>query len=367
MVKIVGIRFRNAGKLYFFDPAENWPTPGSYAVVETSRGIELGEVVTPVHEVEEERLTAPLKQIVRVATADDIRRDTANREAAKRAFAVCQQKIRDHGLEMKLIGAEYTFDNSKIMFYFTAGERVDFRSLVKDLGSTFHTRVELRQVGARDEAKMLGGLGPCGRPICCGTFLGDFQPVSIKMAKEQNLSMNPTKISGICGRLMCCLKYEEEYYSQTRKRMPRIGREIATPDGPGTVSDLNIIRETVRVRINKGDSFEQKDYTLEELRELNGWPDAQNPPVRAEGEAEKREPKEEPPKAGRPPRQKSREERPKREPRPAEQAERPAAEKKPEAPAPVPAAKPEPQEPPKKTAWKDALERAMKAAGQGAE
>lgn len=266
MVNVIGVRFQNAGKLYFFDPGPYWPTPGDFVVVETARGIEFGEVVTGIREMNDEQLTAPLKKVVRVATAEDVQHAKDNKAAEKEAYAICQQKIAEHRLDMKLVSVEYTFDNSKILFYFTANGRVDFRSLVKDLASVFRTRIELRQIGVRDEAKMLGGLGPCGRPICCGAFLGDFQPVSIKMAKEQNLSLNPNKISGVCGRLMCCLKYEQDNYEQTRKRMPKVGKEVITPDGPGTVWDLNIIKETVRVRIQKGDSSELKDYPVEDVQ-----------------------------------------------------------------------------------------------------
>ena len=254
MVNVIGVRFQNAGKLYFFDPGPYWPTPGDFVIVETARGIEFGEVVTPVREINDEQLSAPLKQVVRIATAQDVQHAQDNKRSEKEAYAICQKKIGEHKLDMKLVSVEYTFDNSKILFYFTANGRVDFRSLVKDLAAVFKTRIELRQIGVRDEAKMLGGLGPCGRPVCCGSFLGDFQPVSIKMAKEQNLSLNPTKISGVCGRLMCCLKYEQDNYEQTRKRMPKVGKEVMTPDGVGVVWDLNIIKETVRVRIQKGDS-----------------------------------------------------------------------------------------------------------------
>lgn len=203
MVNVIGVRFENAGKLYFFTPGALWPTPGDFVIVETTRGIEFGEVVTEVREIDDTKLTAPLKQVVRIATEEDILHDKENKAAEKEAFTICQKKIADHKLDMKLVSVEYTFDNKTILFYFTANGRVDFRSLVKDLAGVFKTRIELRQIGVRDEAKMLGGLGPCGRPICCGTFLGDFQPVSIKMAKEQNLSLNPIKISGVCGRLMC--------------------------------------------------------------------------------------------------------------------------------------------------------------------
>ena len=266
MVNVIGVRFQNAGKLYYFDPGAFWPTPGDYVVVETSRGIEFGEVVTGVHEMNDELLTSPLKQVVRIATAEDVKHAEDNKRREKEAYQVCQKKISEHKLDMKLVSVEYTFDNSKILFYFTANGRVDFRSLVKDLAAVFKTRIELRQIGVRDEAKMLGGLGPCGRQICCGAFLGDFQPVSIKMAKEQNLSLNPTKISGVCGRLMCCLKYEQETYEKTRKKMPKVGKEVITPDGVGVVWDLNVIKETVRVRLQKGDSSELKDFPMDEVQ-----------------------------------------------------------------------------------------------------
>ena len=282
MVNVIGVRFQNAGKLYFFDPGAYWPTPGDFVVVETARGIEFGEVVTGIRELNDEQLSSPLKKVVRVATAEDVQHARDNKAAEKEAYAICQQKIADHRLDMKLVSVEYTFDNSKILFYFTANGRVDFRGLVKDLAAVFRTRIELRQIGVRDEAKMLGGLGPCGRPICCGAFLGDFQPVSIKMAKEQNLSLNPNKISGVCGRLMCCLKYEQDNYEQTRKRMPKVGKEVITPDGPGTVWDLNIIKETVRVRIQKGDSSELRDYPVEDVQRP-GMP-AQPKPERPEDE-----------------------------------------------------------------------------------
>ncbi|MBQ8653511.1 MAG: stage 0 sporulation protein [Clostridia bacterium] len=280
MVNVIGVRFQNAGKLYFFDPGAYWPTPGDFVVVETARGIEFGEVVTSVREINDEMLQSPLKKVVRIATAEDVRHAQENKAGEKEAYAICQKKIAEHKLDMKLVSVEYTFDNSKILFYFTANGRVDFRSLVKDLAAVFKTRIELRQIGVRDEAKMLGGLGPCGRPICCGAFLGDFQPVSIKMAKEQNLSLNPTKISGVCGRLMCCLKYEQDNYEQTRKRMPKVGKEVITPDGPGVVWDLNIIKETVRVRIQKGDSSELKDYPMAEVQR----PGQQPAPVKEEAE-----------------------------------------------------------------------------------
>lgn len=279
MPMIVGVRFKNAGKLYYFDPGPLWPSAGDAVIVETTRGIEYAEVVLGVCEVNENQITPPLKSIVRIATGDDAKQNEINREKEKRAFSVCQQKIFDHKLEMKLVNVEYTFDNSKLIAYFTANGRVDFRALVKDLASHFKTRIELKQIGVRDEAKMLGGLGPCGRPLCCARFLGDFQPVSIKMAKEQNLSLNPTKISGICGRLMCCLKYEEDFYEQTRKKMPKVGRDVLTPDGEGVVQDINILKETVRVRISTGgENFEMRDYPLEEVRRPDQPQAAKKPP-----------------------------------------------------------------------------------------
>ena len=268
MATVIGVRFRNAGKLYYFDPGQWWPTAGDAVIVETVRGMEYGEVVTGVKEVSDDLITPPLKKVIRIATAEDAQHQQENRAREKDAMALCQKKVAEHKLQMKLVGCEYTFDNSKILFYFTSDKRVDFRSLVKDLASLFHTRIELRQIGVRDEAKMMGGLGLCGRPVCCGAFLGDFQPVSIKMAKEQNLSLNPTKISGVCGRLMCCLKYEEDHYEATRKRMPKVGKEVITPDGSGVVIDLNILKETVRVRIPKGDSTEQKDYPMDQVQRV---------------------------------------------------------------------------------------------------
>ncbi len=270
MVNVIGVRFENAGKLYYFDPGTLWPIPGDFVLVETSRGIEFGEVVTQVKEIDDAILTTPLRPVVRIGTQEDVQQAKDNKAAEKEAYAVCQKKIAEHKLDMKLVSVEYTFDNSKILFYFTANGRVDFRSLVKDLAGVFKTRIELRQIGVRDEAKMLGGLGPCGRPICCGTFLGDFQPVSIKMAKEQNLSLNPNKISGVCGRLMCCLKYEQDQYEAIRKKMPKVGKEVITPDGNGVVWDLNVIKETVRVRIQKGDSSELKDYPMEDVQRVGG-------------------------------------------------------------------------------------------------
>ena len=266
MPSVIGVRFRNAGKLYYFDPGQLWPTAGDAVIVETVRGVEYGEAVTGVREVGEDEIAQPLKKVLRIATPEDAQHEKQNRLKERDAMALCQKKVDDHKLQMKLVGCEYTFDNSKILFYFTSDKRVDFRLLVKDLASAFRTRIELRQIGVRDEAKMMGGLGLCGRPVCCAAFLGDFQPVSIKMAKEQNLSLNPTKISGVCGRLMCCLKYEEDHYEATRKRMPRVGRDVLTPDGGGVVIDINVLKETVRVRIPKGDGTEVKDYPLADVQ-----------------------------------------------------------------------------------------------------
>ncbi len=268
MATVIGVRFKKAGKVYYFDPCDFWPKPGQNVVVETARGIEFGEVVTSPRTVSDQQIVAPLKKVVRLATEEDEQRAALNAKREEDAFRICQEKVARHKLEMKLVSVEYTFDNSKIIFYFTANGRVDFRELVKDLASVFKMRIELRQIGVRDEAKMLGGLGSCGRPICCGAFLGDFQPVSIKMAKEQNLSLNPTKISGQCGRLMCCLKYEQDTYEQTLKRVPRVGKDIVTPDGVGVITEINAIRERVKVRIRIGedDSFEVREYSMDDVR-----------------------------------------------------------------------------------------------------
>ena len=377
MVNVIGVRFENAGKLYFFDPGELWPTPGDYVLVETSRGIEFGEVVTGIKEIDDSTLQSPLKPVVRIASAEDLQHFKDNKAAEKEAYQVCQKKISEHKLDMKLVSVEYTFDNSKILFYFTSNGRVDFRSLVKDLAGVFKTRIELRQIGVRDEAKMLGGLGICGRPICCGAFLGDFQPVSIKMAKEQNLSLNPTKISGVCGRLMCCLKYEQDQYEQTRKKMPKVGKEVITPDGPGVVWDLNVIKETVRVRIQKGDSSELRDYPMEEVQRPGAAPrreePAETPAVKeapaaesAEGEQAVERPVREERKPRREEGEKTQERREKRENRREERkpkadapVEAPAAEMSEDKPAEAEAAKPA------ANSWKAALERAMKEASNG--
>ena len=269
MAKIIGVRFRNAGKLTFFETGACFPTPGDSVVVETSQGIKLGECVTDMQELSDESEGAnELHRVLRIANNDDLARDQANRVKEEEALQIAKERIAAHKLDMKLISVEYTLDGGRVLFYFSAKERVDFRSLVKDLGALFHTRIELRQINAREEAKLIGGIGPCGRPVCCGQFLGECPQVAFKTLKGQNLTNNP-KLNGVCGRLMCCLRFEEEYYDTTRKRMPPVGREIETPDGRGVVHELNIIRETVRVRISKGEGFEIKEYPLEVLMPLN--------------------------------------------------------------------------------------------------
>ncbi len=322
MAMVIRVRFKRAAKLYDFDPNGLELHNGMSVVTETARGVELGECMSGVMDVPDERLVLPLKPILRIATEQDLAMQKRNEQAEKEAFDIAIDRIAEHKLEMKLVDVEYAFDRSKIIFYFTANGRVDFRMLVKSLASIFKTRIELRQIGVRDEAKMLGGIGPCGRPICCRTFLSDFTPVSIKMAKEQNLSLNPTKISGLCDRLMCCLKYEQDHYEQTRKRMPRVGREIITPDGSGVINAINVLEETVRVRIAVGDSFELREYKIDDCQrpgqdERKPRPeedataeDAQQAAENAEGgAAETAEPKKQ---EQRPPRG----ERPERAPRP---------------------------------------------------
>ena len=283
MPMVVGVRFENAGKLYYFNPGTLWPAAGEAVIVETARGVEYAEVVMGVCEVPEQQIAAPLKDVLRIATQGDARQHELNQEKERTAFEVCQKKIEEHNLEMKLVDVEYTFDNTKLIAYFTANGRVDFRSLVKDLAAIFKIRIELKQIGVRDEAKMIGGLGPCGRPLCCAQFLGDFQPVSIKMAKEQNLSLNPTKISGICGRLMCCLNYEQDFYEQMRKKMPRIGREVITPDGRGTVLENNVLKETVRVRnFSRTETGDINDYALADIQRVTAAPPVKKPPAAEE-------------------------------------------------------------------------------------
>ena len=265
MVNVIGVRFHDEGKMFFFDPGEERPAIGSYVLVDTVKGTDLARVCMGPSEMDEMFLSAPLKPIIRVAAEKDMEHYQENSKLASDAYSVCQDKIGEHHLDMKLVRVEVPFDNSKMLFYFTANGRVDFRALVKDLAAVYHTRIELRQIGVRDEARMLGGLGPCGRHICCDAFLNDFQPVSIKMAKEQKLSLNPSKISGVCGRLMCCLKYEEDQYEAIHRRMPKVGKEIQTPDGTGHVTAQNILRESVSVRFQRGDSGEIREYTLDDL------------------------------------------------------------------------------------------------------
>ena len=268
MIKVIGVRFRTAGKIYFFSPGGLELKAGDKVIVETARGVEFGSVVTGIKEVPDDQISQPLKPVIRIATQDDVRREAKNREKEKDAFKICQEKIRKHGLEMKLIDAEYKFDNNKVLFYFTADGRIDFRELVKDLASVFRTRIELRQIGVRDETKIRGGIGICGRPLCCHTYLTEFAPVSIKMAKEQNLSLNPTKISGVCGRLMCCLTNEEETYDELNSHLPSIGDYVTTPEKlKGEVQSVNVLRQTVKVIVSlDNDEKEVRDYKVDELR-----------------------------------------------------------------------------------------------------
>lgn len=267
MVNVIGVRFRKAGKIYFFSPAGIEVEEGQHVIVETARGVEYGRVVLGSRDVEENKIVQPLKSIIRVATPEDDEIDAKNREKEKKAAVICAEKIRKHGLEMKLIDTEYTFDNNKVLFYFTADGRIDFRELVKDLASVFKTRIELRQIGVRDETKALGGYSICGRPLCCNTYLSDFVPVSIKMAKEQNLSLNPTKISGVCGRLMCCLKNEEETYEELNKNLPGIGDYVTTDDGlKGEVHSVSVLRQLVKVIVETGDVKEIREYKVEQLK-----------------------------------------------------------------------------------------------------
>jgi len=265
MATIIGVRFREVGKIYYFDPDGETLNKGEYVIVETSRGVECGEVAMGNREIGDSEISYPLKKMLRKATKQDLDKVQENKEKEKKAFVVCEQKIREHKLKMKLINVEYTFDNNKILFYFTADGRVDFRELVKDLAFVFRTRIELRQIGVRDEAKMLGGLGICGRPFCCKTFMGDFQPVSIKMAKEQGMSLNPVKISGTCGRLMCCLKYEQDAYTDLLKRTPKIGAIVNTPDGRGTVVEQNLITGILTVSLHKAPNAAPHTYKTEDV------------------------------------------------------------------------------------------------------
>lgn len=267
MVKVIGVRFRKAGKIYFFSPDDMKIKKGDHVIVETARGVEYGQVVLDARDVEEDKVVQPLKKVIRVATPEDDKIEAENKEKEKKAFDICIEKIKKHGLEMKLIDTEYTFDNNKVLFYFTADGRIDFRELVKDLASVFKTRIELRQIGVRDETKTLGGYSICGRPLCCSTYLSDFVPVSIKMAKEQNLSLNPTKISGVCGRLMCCLKNEEETYEELNRNLPMIGDTVTTNDGlRGEVQSVSVLRQIVKVLITVNDEKEIRDYKVSELK-----------------------------------------------------------------------------------------------------
>lgn len=259
MVKIIGVRFKSIGKIYYFDPNGLEIKLGDSVIVETARGIECGEVVIDDREIDENEFTSPIKPVIRIAAAQDFDVIEKNKKKEQDAFKICEEKIEKHGLKMNLIDVECTFDNNKMLFYFTAENRVDFRELVKDLAAVFRTRIELRQIGVRDEAKKLGGLGICGQPFCCSRFLGEFQPVSIKMAKEQSLSLNPTKISGTCGRLMCCLKYEQESYEELLKVTPKVGAVVKTADGRGIVEDVNLLTGKLRVKMDKTDAVATLD------------------------------------------------------------------------------------------------------------
>ncbi len=268
MAEVIGVRFKNVGKIYYFDPAGNVLTRSDKVIVETARGVECGEIAMENRQIDDKDLVQPLRPLIRVATKDDLKKVAENKKKEKTAFDICLKKIAAHKLEMKLVDVEYTFDNSKILFYFTADGRVDFRELVKDLASVFRTRIELRQIGVRDEAKMIGGLGICGRPFCCSTFLSGFQPVSIKMAKEQGLSLNPVKISGICGRLMCCLKYEQGTYAELLRSVPSTNSIVMTPQGRGVVTDNNLLTETVSVRLDSTPDASAQTFLAKEVRIL---------------------------------------------------------------------------------------------------
>ena len=267
MAEVIGVRFKEVGKVYYFDPNHKQLKENDTVIVETSRGIECGKVAIANKEVPDDEIVHPLKKLIRAATKDDLRKLEENAKKEKEALKICEQKVAEHGLEMKLVDVEYTFDNSKILFYFTADGRVDFRALVKDLASVFRTRIELRQIGVRDESKMLGGLGVCGRPFCCSSFLGEFHPVSIKMAKEQGLSLSPTKISGTCGRLMCCLKYEQDAYSDLLKHTPKVGAIVKTPLGKGLVIETNLLSRTLKVKMdNTPDDAAPQTFKVKEVR-----------------------------------------------------------------------------------------------------
>ena len=267
MIKIIGVRFRKAGKIYYFDPKKLPIKKGDHVIVETARGIEYGNVVADIKEVTDDQVVQPLKPVIRIATPEDTAKALKNREKEQEAGRICLEKIKKHNLDMKLIDTEYTFDNNKVLFYFTADGRIDFRELVKDLAAVFKTRIELRQIGVRDETKIVGGVGICGRELCCHTFLSEFAPVSIKMAKEQNLSLNPAKISGVCGRLMCCLKNEEETYEYLNSRLPGIGDRVVANDGlKGEVQSVNVLRQLVKVIVDVDDEKEIREYTVDQLK-----------------------------------------------------------------------------------------------------
>lgn len=267
MTRVIGVRFRNVGKIYYFSPKDLEIKSVDHVIVETARGVEYGSVVLPPRDVEDEKVVQPLKEVIRIAGPQDDKKEESNRKKEKEAYQICLKKIKEHGLEMKLIDVEYTFDNNKVLFYFTADGRIDFRELVKDLAAIFKTRIELRQIGVRDETKILGGIGICGRALCCHTYLSEFAPVSIKMAKEQNLSLNPTKISGVCGRLMCCLKNEEETYEELNRKLPVVGDRVNTPEGlRGEVQSVNVLRQLVKVIVDVDDEKEIREYAVEDLK-----------------------------------------------------------------------------------------------------
>ena len=267
MTRVIGVRFRNVGKIYYFSPKDFDIYVGDHVIVETARGVEYGHVVLAPRDVEDEKVIQPLKEVIRIATPQDDKKEEANRKREKEAYQICLKKIREHGLEMKLIDVEYTFDNNKVLFYFTADGRIDFRELVKDLAAIFKTRIELRQIGVRDETKILGGIGICGRPLCCHTYLSAFAQVSIKMAKEKNLSLNPSKISGVCGRLMCCLKNEEETYEELNRKLPGIGDRVTTSEGlKGEVHSVSVLRQLVKVIVDVDGEKEIREYPVEELK-----------------------------------------------------------------------------------------------------
>lgn len=268
MIKVIGVRFRQAGKVYYFDPQELVIEKGQHVIVETARGVEYGDVVMGIREVPDDKVVLPLKPVIRVTTPEDDDKEIANRKKEKEAFEICLEKIKKHELDMKLIDAEYTFDNNKVLFYFTADGRIDFRELVKDLAAVFRTRIELRQIGVRDETKIKGGLGICGRVLCCNSYLSEFAPVSIKMAKEQNLSLNPTKISGVCGRLMCCLKNEQETYEYLNSKLPEVGDNVTTSDGlSGEVHSVSVLRQLVKVIVTlNNDEKDIREYKVSELK-----------------------------------------------------------------------------------------------------